>query len=431
MATMTTAARANGLRRALGASALALIAGCGTNSGPPSEDMTPREGGAPSNDGSAYLFVWSGDADELHSDFLAVIDANRSSARYGEIVATAPVGAGGTLPHHTEYEYPAGGVLFANGWLAGETYLIDVATPSAPKLAGKFKSLGGYSYPHSFARLKNGNVLATFQGTDGYGAPGGLVEIDPAGRAVRSVSVTTPDIPDDLAWPYSLAISPDGARAVVAMSEMGMPPFEEFDRTNHVQVWSTDDLRLVASVALPQQTDGEHHLDPAEPRFLADGAVLVSTFTCGLYRIDGVDTDTPGAELVHTFPGGTTAHNACAVPVVVGDYWVQMVPEINGLIALDVSDPAAPREVSRLSLDAQFTMPHWVAADRKSGRLVATGMDGSWVLVVDIDPATGALSLDERFRDAGAAGPGVSFDRPAWPHGEAGKAVVHGALFGD
>ena len=65
-----------------------------------------------------YLYAWAGDADEKDSDFLAVIDADPASAKYGQVVATAPIGAKATMPHHIEYETPPGTTLFANGWKA-------------------------------------------------------------------------------------------------------------------------------------------------------------------------------------------------------------------------------------------------------------------------------------------------------------------------
>ncbi len=71
-----------------------------------------------------YLFIWAGDADEKDSDFLAVIDARRSEPTYGQVVATVPVEARATMPHHTEYEYPSNDILFANG-LGGRTYVHD------------------------------------------------------------------------------------------------------------------------------------------------------------------------------------------------------------------------------------------------------------------------------------------------------------------
>ena len=52
----------------------------------------------------------------------------------------------------------------------------------------------------------------------------------------------------------------------------------------------------------------------------------------------------------------------CSVPVVIGHYWIQTVAALPGLIALDVTHPEKPVEVSRLALDPQFPMPHWLAA---------------------------------------------------------------------
>ncbi len=123
---------------------------------------------------ASYLFVWAGDADEEDSDFLAVIDARRSEPTYGQVIATLPVGARATMPHHTEYEYPSNDILFANGWVAGRTFLIDLRDPLEPQLVRQFTSVEGYSFPHSFARLPNGHVLATFQARgDRYAPPVG------------------------------------------------------------------------------------------------------------------------------------------------------------------------------------------------------------------------------------------------------------------
>jgi len=382
---------------------------------------------------ATHLFVWAGDADEEDSDFLAVIDARRAEPTYGQVVATLPVEARATMPHHTDYEYPADDILFANGWKAGRTFIIDLQDPLKPKLAGQFTSVEGYSFPHSFARLPNGNVLATFQAKgDHYAPAGGLVEMDLQGQGVRAASAATSEIDTDLTWPYSLLVLPQIDRAVSTNADMGMPPWDEwtYHDTHHVQIWSLKDLRLMASVPLPEVEQGPHHIGPAEPRLLSDGTVYVNTFNCGLYRIDGVEGTTPSATFVYSFPGGTQMGKECAVPVVYEHYWVQTVPALPGLIVLDVADPTNPVEASRLILDEHYPMPHWLAADRKSGRLVLTGGGASWVLIVDIDMDTGVLTLDEEFRDKGAAHPGLDFNRTNWPHGDTDGAVVHGSLFG-
>ena len=51
------------------------------------------------------------------------------------------------------------------------------------------------------------------------------------------------------------------------------------------------------------------------------------------------------------------------------------------------------------------------------------------VLIVNLDPETGALDFDTTFRDRGSGELGVSFERSSWPHGEAGPAKPHGAAF--
>lgn len=400
-----------------GAAVAALVAAC-----QPASVVEEAKPAAVS--GSPFLFVWSADKDKVENDFMSAVDLRQGSTTYGDVVATLPIGATGTMPHHVEYEFPEGGMLFADGFTGNLTSLIDLRDPLQPKLAAQIKEMGAYSFPHSYARLDNGNVLVTLQGTNGkYGAPGGLAELTPDGKVLRTVSAASPATPAELAWPYSLAVLPGKDRAVVTLAEMGWPG-QPYKSTRQVQVWSPSDLKLLGTADLPESGQGEHHVDPAEARVLADGTVYVGTFSCGVYRLDGVIDGAPKATFVHAFPGGTEMHNSCAVPVVAGNYYVQTVPEINGLIALDVSDPMKPVEASRIVFAEAFHMAHWIAADRKSDRLVVTGNDMSWALIVKIEPATGAMKVDDSLPT------GISFDRVSWPHGDSGPAKVHGALFG-
>lgn len=373
-----------------------------------------------------YLYAWSGDEDEKDSDFLAVIDVDPASPTYGRVVATAPIGVKATMPHHIEYETPPGGTLFANGWKSGHSFVLDIGDPLKPRVSADFKQAGEYSFPHSFARLPSGNILATFQSIgQKYAPPGGLVELDARGRMVRASPSATPDIPTEINWPYSLAVAPAVDRVITTSTDMGMGPNWKSPDTSHVQIWSMSGLKLLASVALPDSNQGKHHVFPAEPRLLADGSVYVNTFTCGLYRIDGLTSDKPSAKFVHAFPSGPASHDMCAVPLVYGKYWIQTVGNINGLVVLDASDPDRPVEVSRLSLPHSFHAPHWIAADRKSGRIAVTGMHDSWLAMLRFDEATGLLSIDESFGSGG----GIQFARAQWPHGESGKAMVHGVVF--
>src|SRR5262245_10678133 len=105
-----------------------------------------------------YLFVWAGDSTGTASDFLAVIDAAPSSPHYGSVVATLPTGMSGAHPHHTEAEPAANGHLLANGFHAGRTWLFDLSEPRTPKIVTSFGDLAGFTHPHTFVRLADGNV---------------------------------------------------------------------------------------------------------------------------------------------------------------------------------------------------------------------------------------------------------------------------------
>ena len=68
---------------------------------------------------SRYLYLWTASADTTKRDFLAVLDADPTSARYGRLVTTVPVPGHNNGPHHSEHEMPADGRLFVNGFGSG------------------------------------------------------------------------------------------------------------------------------------------------------------------------------------------------------------------------------------------------------------------------------------------------------------------------
>ena len=110
-----------------------------------------------------YLFAWAGDPAGKGEDFIAVIDGDPASSKYGQLLATGASGVKTQQMHHTEYSMPESGLLFANDHAAGRTVVMDLRDPLHPKVHASFGDLAGYSHPHSFLRLPNGHVLASFQ----------------------------------------------------------------------------------------------------------------------------------------------------------------------------------------------------------------------------------------------------------------------------
>ena len=370
-----------------------------------------------------YLFVWAAPQSKDQSDFLAVIDMDPRSSTLAQVTASvaAPGPTGGA--HHSEYEMPEGGILAANSFRSGRTFLFDVRDPRQPKIAGGFEGAGEYSHPHSFARSPRGNLLTTYQ-ERGHGneRPGGLAEFSPDGRMIRATDAADPAV-EPFIRPYSLVIVPKLDRVVTTSADM-----HSRDISRVVQVWRLSDLSLVKTVRLPKPASGAQNEDPAEPRLLADGrTVAVSTFTCGLFVLDGLDGEAPTARFVHKF----SDTDKCAVPVVAGRFWVQTDASIPGLISLDMSVPWRPKEVGRLIL-ASDELPHWIGLAPDGRRIVISGGAEalrSRVLLAKIDPTTGRLSLDDGFKPRGAVRTGVTFDQTSWPHGGSGAAIPHGAVF--
>jgi hypothetical protein len=86
--------------------------------------------------------------------------------------------------------------------------------------------------------------------------------------------------------------------------------------------------------------------------------------------------------------------------------------------------------MSALETDST-TFPHWSSADPSSDRVVITEQgDGEpRVMIVRLDAATGQLTWDAGFADAGSKKRGVSFAAWRWPEGGTGAAMPHGAVF--
>jgi hypothetical protein len=245
---------------------------------------------------------------------------------------------------------------------------------------------------------------------------------------VRARSAADPSADQTTLRPYSLAVVPALDRVVVALTYMVIPSWHSLRPSiahdhngNQVQVYRLSDLSLIRTMRLP---DNE---GPNEPRVLKDGrTVLIATVGCGLYQVTGLGGMEPGVQLVHREPP-----RGCAMPVVVGDYWIQANAAAHRVFSLDLRDLDAVRPVSSVSFDER-QRPHWLATD--GSRIVvvnepaATAERRMWM--VNVDRTSGALALDSAFRDAGSERPGMAFDRDDWPHGATGGGVPHGTVFG-
>jgi len=368
-----------------------------------------------------YLVTWAmesnGDTnmgDGSGHDFLAVYDIG--AAHFGALVAMLPVPTRAHMAHHANYVLPPNRMLFANDFMQGESYVFDLRDPRKPRIAASFKDAGAYAYPHSFAALSNGDMLAAYQQT-GHGdtAAGALVELDRNGRMIRGSAAADPKA-DTFIRPYSVLVLEKIDRVVTTSADM-MPSTSV---SHVVQVWRLSDLKLLKSVVLPKPKtyNGVAAEDPDEARLLPDGqTVLVKTATCGLFRMNGLRGISPSATFVYDF-----GYRACpSVPLVIGHYWLQ--PSMSGhtITALDVSDSSHPFQAGYLNL-GPTARPHWMARELGTNRFVITGVGSllNKITFAEIDPRTGALRLDPR---------SITLNKATWPDGWKGRAIPHATLF--
>jgi hypothetical protein len=401
-------------------------------------------GGAPASASAApgYLYVWATAEDTAATDsagrplrrgvILLTVDLRPGSATRGRVTGAILADSAGRAAHHTEHALAADGLLFANDFATGTTHRFDLREAGAPHLLGNFTTAGPLSFPHSYVRLPNGNLIATFQRrvrSGVSGPPGGIAELRRDGSVVRWAAATAPGIDSLTLQPYSVEVIPALDRVVTTSTSMVQAAGA------HVQIWRLSDFSLLRTIELPQaagdaahhghaslpaDTSGDmHHLFPGEPRLLDDGrTVMLGTFTCGLYRLTAIDQEAPRLEFVSGFPGTN-----CAGPVRLGRWWVQTVPALHALVTLDVGDPARPREVSRLTF-AEEVVPHWLAADAEGRRLVmASRRRGYRVYLATLDPASGRLAADPQL-------PAVDLTRIDVPGLGVVNAMPHGTVFG-
>src|SRR5215813_631505 len=159
-----------------------------------------------------YLYVFCVDADAKDNDFLAVIDVDAESARYGQVIGQLDLGSSGNETHHFGYSddrsHIWGCSLFSN-----RIFVINVSEdPSRPKLVKSFDSSEktGFTGPHSPYALP-GRMLISFLGGEDGGLPTGLAEFNNDGTFIRTLP-----LPKEAPYGYDVAISPTHNRMVTS-----------------------------------------------------------------------------------------------------------------------------------------------------------------------------------------------------------------------
>lgn len=169
------------------------------------------------------LYVFCVDADAKDNDFLAVIDVDPKSPKYGTILGQLDLGSSGNETHHFGFTddrtHIWGCSLFSSRF-----FLIDVASdPAKPRLVKVIEPgdhpapFGG---PHSPYALPGRMLISFLSGKDG-GLPAGLAEFTNDGKFIRSI-----ELPKDAPYMYDVAIKPDLNRMITS----GFTPMNNYKK---------------------------------------------------------------------------------------------------------------------------------------------------------------------------------------------------------
>ncbi len=409
--------------------------------------------------GEPYLIVWAGDADRQHSDFLAVIDADPTSASYGSVLQTYPVRSRGNEPQWLNPTERDDRRVFASGVLTNRTFVFDLRDPMTGRLARVDEAGAGRRFwaPHEYVSLPNGNVAAACADPARYrgearellSSPGGLLELTPDGQFVREISAADAKAHWLILAPFGIAAAPALDRLVTTNNAHGYAGTVNGDRMPGISVglWRLRGLAFQKTVILDAGPRGEENLGPLVPRFAHAGQMLyVNTDQGGaLYASDSTHLPTPAFKLAFDFGADSFPGGAAITPD--DRYYVTALGGANRVASLDLTDPWRPKLVASVRLDRD---PLDASRPRAGGpHALAMGADGTRVAVSDytvdvpgytrdgdrrvyivrLDPASGRLRLDTAFQDEFTGEVGVDFNRIHWPHGDTGPARPAGLLF--
>ncbi len=194
------------------------------------------------------LYVFCVDADAKDHDFLAVIDVDMDSPKYGQMIYQLDLGSAGNETHHFGFTddrtHIWGCSLFTS-----RMFLIDVASepakPRVVKVIDDAPKTTGFSGPHSPYALP-GRMLFSFLGARDGGLPAGLAEFTNDGKFIRRL-----DLPTDAPYMYDVAVKPDLNRMVTSSftplnnykKPMAQMDFKDFGK--ELLVWDFRERKVV------------------------------------------------------------------------------------------------------------------------------------------------------------------------------------------
>jgi selenium-binding protein 1 len=328
----------------------------------------------PRAENEKYMFVWTGDQAREASDFLAVLDFNDRSPKYGALVTTVPLpqpGASGNEPHHVGLSAD-GKVLAAGGLLSvlkgqKEIFFFDISNPQKPSfLSAADPPLSAIT--DDFYPLPNGGFLVTMMGGSNGAHPGRVVEFD----ANRNIVKEYPDSPPDHGFnPHGISARPD--LNLMLTSDFVCPTTTlhtvpgDLDLRGTLRVWNLQSREIIRTITLPG-TPGV-----MDVKFIPKNAQALA-YTAGMTddQLYLLDPNAGSAEAVFDF--SKIFKGAMPQLLQISSDGTRLFVSMNtagGVAMLDISEPRRPKLLDILNLGPQ-SGPHYIQLAKDGSRLVVS-----------------------------------------------------------
>ena len=430
----------------------AMVAGLGTSCGPAPDAATPtapavsrepslERGGNPhgahgNGREPTTLYVWASDVARVAPDFLAVIDFDRKSPGYGQVLRTVPLpppGNVGNEPHHChtsadETILACGGLLSV---LKGQNdiFFFDITDARNPKLRSSTRAPNS-SVTDEFLALPGGGFLVTNMGSATGGAGGRVVEFDAQLKLVAEHPATLPADGGfnphgmDADFARNRLVTSDFVNPVTTLNVFPGAP----ELRSSLRFWDLTARRITRSVFLPDAAGTmDVKLIPGDRR---GRAVTANMFTGRFYTVDPTDGSYVEAfdaasvtpRVVTEVPGGMPG--LLALPKG-GRRLIFATMMAGQVVMLDITDPRRFRQLSVVSF-GKGAGPHSVHLTHDGKRLVVTDyfldQDDFGKIHLDGDRRVRVLEVGEKRLAVDPAFRVVDFNTafptgPARPHG--------------
>jgi hypothetical protein len=328
------------------------------------------------------LYVWASDVDGSAPDFLAVVDFDRRSKGYGQVLSTVPLpppGNYGNEPHHCHTSVDQK-ILACGGLLSvlkgqNDMFFFDISNAREPRFLFSTRAPNS-SITDDFFPLPDGGFLVTNMGSASGGAGGRVVEFD---RNLRLVGEYPSESPEDGGFnPHgidadfskNLLVTSDFVNPVTTLNVWSGP----VELRSSLRFWNLRERRIVRTVMLPDQAGTmDVKLIPGDPH---GRAITANMFTGLVYTVDptdgswvqSFDCETIEPHIEVPTRGGMT--QLLAMPrsgrrLIFGSF------EAGQIGMLDITNPNEFRQVSVVSLGVGAG-PHSIHLTHDDKRLIVT-----------------------------------------------------------